>query len=438
MKGPQFTARFLWLALGLVALTPFGLFLPLLQDIGLAGMVLLILLALFDYWLTPRGEVVRIERFVTEGMTTFIGLPVELRMRGLSIWPLYVRVKDEPPAEFEAIGHDLRLKLVPGRDVLMRYTIKAKRRGEFAFGDVAVEVTGPLGLAARRFFAPLKETVSVYPDVRPLRQYVSLLARREEGAMGVRTKKYFGQGSSFESLRPYVEGDDPRKVDWKATARASSLIVRNYEEEPYQDVVAMLDCGRRMRALIGEKTKLDYAVDATLLLGYAAGLARDNVGLVAFDQKVQAYHPPQGGAAALKAMGEILYRVQPRLVEPYYEEILTEYAGRHPRRSLILLFSDLSDEYSSRVLIRSLVALKQRHVPVLVLFRDTDLEAVAASVPKNAAEMYRKAAAIEFVRLRRQVIQQLRTAGVDVVEAEAAQLAIETVNAYFRLKTSYF
>ncbi|MGH8104477.1 MAG: DUF58 domain-containing protein, partial [bacterium] len=283
MRQLHLTSTFLWLMLVCAALTPLGMFRPVFQDFGLAGSGVLLILAVFDFWLIPQGSIVRIEREIPDGLTTFTPIPMELRIRQTTPVSRTLRIKDHPPPEFDAVGHDQRVKAPPRRDIRMKYTVTARRRGVFDFGDVAVETPGPFGLATRRFFIPLPQSVAIYPDVKPLRQYVSLLARREEGAMGVRTKRFFGQGSSFESLRPYMEGDDPRKVDWKATARLGSLVARNYEEEPYQDVVALIDCGRRMRSLIGQKSKLDYAVDATLLLGYAAGLARDQVGVVAFD-----------------------------------------------------------------------------------------------------------------------------------------------------------
>ena len=160
-----------------------------------------------------------------------------------------------------------------------------------------------------------------------------------------------GRGSMFESLRDYVPGDDPVDVAWKATARHDRLITRNYESERSQNVLVMLDCGRLMVPQVDRLSRLDYGINATLLLSYVAMKQGDYIGLLAFSDQLETYIPPVKGRAALGRMNKALYRLEPRLRESNYEQICKFLSLRHRKRSLIVILTDVIDKEASSVLL---------------------------------------------------------------------------------------
>jgi len=360
---------------------------------------------------------------------------VTLQVRNQTRRWLFLRWKDEVDPLLIDGASEGRIWLPPLEQVSLTYSLLPRRRGDFTFSQVFIRFYGPFWLAGRQVKIPLSTSVRVFPDLLPVNQYLSLLAHREEYLMGVKIRRLHGQGTSFESLRDYLPDDDPRHMDWKATARRASLMVKNYEEEPFQDVFAFLDCGRMMRSRIGEKTKLDYAVEATFLLSYAAYLSRDRFGILAFDRKIQRFFLPSSGNRIFSLTGEALYNLQPQFVESAYETAFLHFSSRVTHRTLVVIFSDLLDEYSSLTLLTECMRLRPRHFPLLIIFQNEDVEALAHIFPKKIEEVYRKAASIEFLSMRHAILARLQSAGVEVVETSASQMAVNTINAYYHIKS---
>src|SRR5207244_4085979 len=161
----------------------------------------------------------------------------------------------------------------------------------------------------------------------------------------------YGKGNMFESLRDYVVGDDPADIAWKATARRGRMTIRNFETERSQNVLLVLDCGRLMTTQVENMSRLDYCINACLLLTYVAMKQGDYIGLVAFSDKVERYVPPLRGRGALGRMNEALYTLSPSLSEPNYEQACRFLALRHRKRSLIVLFTDVIDKDASSMLL---------------------------------------------------------------------------------------
>ena len=116
--------------------------------------------------------------------------------------------------------------------------------------------------------------------------------------------------TEFESLRDHVIGDDVRLVDWKAFAKRGRPIVRQFQEERGQELILLVDCGRRMAATPAEElprargarvgvsagaTKLDHALDAALEMAAVALQEGDRVGMMAFDREPRVWVAPARG-----------------------------------------------------------------------------------------------------------------------------------------------
>ena len=243
-----------------------------------------------------------------------------------------------------------------------------------------------------------------------------------------------GRGSMFESLRDYVPGDDPVDVAWKATARHDRLITRNYESERSQNVLVMLDCGRLMVPQVDRLSRLDYGINATLLLSYVAMKQGDYIGLLAFSDQLETYIPPVKGRAALGRMNEALYRLEPRLRESNYEQICKFLSLRHRKRSLIVILTDVIDKEASSVLLAYMARFARYHLPLCVTMRNLEVERLAAAEPREPADCFTKSVALQLLSRRTEALVRMRQSGVDVLDADPRQLTPQLLHRYILLK----
>jgi uncharacterized protein (DUF58 family) len=246
--------------------------------------------------------------------------------------------------------------------------------------------------------------------------------------------KWRGAGTAFESLREYSSQDDIRWVDWKATARLSRPISRNFEVERHQQVVILVDSSRALTTFCGHRTKFDAMLEAAILVARAALAQGDGLGLVVFADQVDAYLHPRRERAQLKAVIEHLYARLPRLVEPNYEAALTLAAKRNLRRTLFILFTDITVIEAARRMLLYLRTLTPRHLPLVVTIADETLEQNELQEPRTALDFYRTGVATELMYERTLLLQELKRSGVEVLDCRADQVAARSIERYLELK----
>lgn len=394
----------------------------------------LVLLALLDFRRAPGGAAVTVERRVGPRLALGEREPVTILLRSGATRDLAVDLRDEPPAGFPAEGRLLTLS-VPSRGRAQGvYWITPPARGDHAFGGITVRVAGPLGLVRRQWRLPLVTAVRVYPNFR-LATRMELLGRRSHLLRtGLHSLRRRGQGRTFESLRDYVQGDDTRHIDWKATARRRKTIVREYEVERHQNILLMLDAGRMMTAAVGNLTKLDCAVNAALLVAHAAVTHGDKVGLLVFAEDVLAYLPPRAGRRQVERVLEALYRIQPSLIEPDYAAAFRYLATRRLQRALVLVFTDLVDARASGRLLRHVAALMPHHLALLAAIADPTLQGYAQEAPTAAAAVYRQAVARDLLEERAEALRGITARGGLALDVPPEGLNLAVVNRYLEAK----
>lgn len=419
------TRRLLWL---LAATAP--LFLVSAWAAVWVDLFLLALMAL-DGALATRGGVPTVERRWPRRIS--LGAETEVALLLESAAPRRVRVTDDLPPILTRLGADeVEVDLPPREVVRIPYRVHADRRGDAALGDVHLRLLGPLGLAWRQLRIVREDALRVQPGVREVRQYRLLGLRNRLREAGFRSVRQRGEGGSFESLREYARGDDPRTLDWKATARRGTYIVRQYEVERRQNVMLAIDAGRLMTQQVGERERLDHALTAALLLADVAAMHGDNVGLLVFADRVQQYLPPS--KATLARLADALGEVHGKMVEPNYPAAFTYLAKQLRRRSLLVIFTDIIDSTASSALVAHLGKAAQRHLPIAVAIRNPDLEAAASLVPTDEAAVYRRGAAEELLQARAAALTAMQRSGVLVADTRPQDAVPAVVNRYLDVK----
>lgn len=207
-----------------------------------------------------------------------------------------------------------------------------------------------------------------------------------------------------------------------------------YETERSQNVILMLDAGRLMASPIGPLAKLDYAVNTALMLAYVAARLGDNIGLLAFADQIGVHLPPRRGKRQFLTMTEALYRLQAHLTEPDYNLAFRYFAAQSHKRSLVVLFTDLIDVRTSRLLVSHIAALSPHHLAVCVTIADPGITRLATAVPADSRSVYQRAVAEELLGERRLALEALRLRGTIALDLPADHLTPSVINKYLELK----
>jgi uncharacterized protein (DUF58 family) len=394
--------------------------------------VLLLLLAVDALSIPGEGKL-EVARRTPARISLGAQARIEVRLDNRAARRQRVRITDDLPPILAREGDDVQDVWLPARrEERVPYTVRTVRRGDGAFGDLHLRIAGPLGFAWRQRRVPRADAVRVVPGVLEVKRYRLLGMRNRLREAGFRAVRQRGEGGSFESLREYVRGDDPRTVDWKASARHTKLIVRQFELERRQNVMICIDAGRLMTQKVGERERLDYALTAALLLADVAGVHDDAVGLLVFSDKVEQFIPP--ARKSLARLADTLGEVHARMVEPNYPAAFTYLARQVRRRSLLVLFTDVIDPLASSALVTQLSRAAERHLPLAVAIRNPDLEAAAALEPVDEAAVYRRAAAEELLQSRAAALAAMQRAGVLIADTRPGDAVPAAVNRYLDVK----
>ncbi|HZY83550.1 MAG TPA: DUF58 domain-containing protein, partial [Gemmataceae bacterium] len=344
-------------------------------------------------------------------------------------------VRDEPPPDFGAAPALLRGRLPAHGHARLSYRLLPTERGNFSFGNVAVRCRGPLGLAWADRTVPAGEAVQVYPNLLEVRRYEALVRTTLVRAGGYRAKRLPGAGREFSHYRDYTPDDDYRHVSWKATARRNRPTTAVFESEHSQDVIFCLDVGRMMATRVGALTKLDHAINAVLMLTHVSQTFQDNLGLLVFSHTVHLYLPPAKGRAQHARFLQALYSVKPELCYVNYREAFNHLIGRHPKRALTMVFTDLLDDVVSREYLDAAALLRRFHLPLTLAVADVPLQDLAARRPEDVEGLYNVLVARDLLHGRAELLRGLERQGVLVLDTVPDRLTIDAVNRYLALKT---
>ena len=397
------------------------------------GALLLAFLAL-DLRALVRIPDVRLDREVAASLALGAWAPVRLRLVSDGERPVRLALFDHYPAAAELKGLPAELELAAGGTAEVEYRIRPRRRGDVTFGRVEVLVGSPAALWRRRRWRGAEQRVKVLPNFKPVARYALLALSDRLGQMGIRVHQRRGEGLEFHELREYRQGDSQRRIDWKATARRQTLISREYEEEKNQQVLLLVDCGRRMRALDGDLTHFDHVLNAVLLLTWVALRQGDAVGLMtlAGDDR---WLPPRKGQNGMSSILRSVYDLETSLEPPDYLEAATRLMGRQRRRALVVLMTNLRDEDATE-LVPALGLLRTRNLVLLASLRETVLREVLAAPPVSFQAALTTTAAHRYLEARQKTHEAIRGRGVLTLDVEPDRLAIQVVNRYLDVKRS--
>ena len=405
--------------------------------VGLGTTIIALGLALFDLWRSPRPSDVAVQRDSGDVLSLGAENPVRLRLRNRANRPITVEVHDEAPAPCETPDLPATATLPPGRRRVLTYHILPHRRGDGRFGTLFLRSRSRWGLWDLTAEFSEDRSVRIYPDIRSV-QRTELLARQNRLAeAGVRMSKLRGRGSEFDRLREYRREDEYRGIDWKATARHTDLISREYVVERNQNVILVLDCGRGMCNAVDGINHFDRALNAAILLAYVALRQGDTVGLIAVSNKVERFVPPLRTLGSVRTLVARTYDLMPRYDASDYELMVSELRRRFRKRSLVILCTHALDEVHLGQIVDNVRTPQEPHLMLTAFLRNVPLASRLASVPRTDLEAFQVAAAAEIHAAQTHQLARLSQAGVMAVDALPEDLSARLISQYLEIKARH-
>lgn len=374
------------------------------------------------------------------GVVASLGEPqdVELTIENLSRRECELRLRDDVPPTFHAEPGEFLTSVPAASLAVLEYRLTPRRRGTYTMRQVDALVSSRFGLWSRAVALPCLTELRVYPDIRQIERYTVLARRDKLSLLGVRRSRKLGTDNEFERLRDYIEGDEPRHMDWRATARRRKLTVRAHQVNQSQRLIFLIDCGRMMAGDTGEGlSPLDHALNAMLLLAHVALIRGDQVGLLAFSDTIKAFVPPTGGARRINRIVHSVHNLFPEMVETRFDRAFVELEKRCGKRSLVILVTNLFDDVNAQIVADNLGNVVGRHLPLGVFLRDHDIFALADAAPDSGPGLYKGAAAAALLNWRERALAGLRLRGVLTLDLFPDDLTAPLINQYLQIKARH-
>ncbi|MBO9717269.1 MAG: DUF58 domain-containing protein [Pseudoxanthomonas sp.] len=388
-------------------------------------------LALLDALWLRRRPTPEVQRQLPDALP--VGHRREVELRIVATRRQRLDVFDLHPVGWPVEGLPRTVRVKPGEATSLRYRLTAAARGLAGFPGTQLRLHSPLRLWTQSRIAGTPRQVRVYPDFAPLARLALLSAEQASRLVGAHVRRRRGEGTDFQQMREYRVGDSLRRIDWKATARARKLVSREYQEERNQQLLLVVDTGRRMLASEGGLSHFDHALNAALVVAWLGLRQGDAVGLMAAGGAAR-WVPPRRGMGALDALLRASYDLQPEAVATDYLALAAELASRQPRRALVMLATNVRDE-DSEELLAAVRLLQRRHLVCVASLREQVLDATldATEVADLDAAVTLGATA-HYLRQRAAANDALRRNGVMALDVAPADLPAALVERYLAVK----
>lgn len=404
--------------------------------IGIIGIVTLFSFLMIDILLTfSIKKPVLIQRNLAKILNLGDENEVELIFENTTNQPINLIYYEGYPIEMQKREAQEHLFLLSGETRSINYVFKPKTRGDFKFGNIHLFISSVLFLCKRKMEFELEQTVQVYPSILQMKQYELKVFHQQTRAQGIKKIRRIGHNNEFEQIKNYVQGDDVRTVNWKATSKRNELMVNQYQEERSQSVYSLIDKSRNMQVEFEGMTMLDYAINSSLVFSNVAIKKGDRAGLVTFSDKIGTQLVAERNAGQLRRILNLLYKQKTHFREASYELLYESIHQTVKTRSLLMLYTNFESEFAMRRALPTLKRLNQKHVLVLVFFQNNEMEELAYQRIDTVENIYQSAVAEKLINLKVNIARELKQNGIQTLLTRPEDLNVSTINKYLELKS---
>lgn len=360
---------------------------------------------------------------------------ISLSFENITNQPLNLIFQEGFPVEMQRRNEEKHLFVGPGEVKSYSYKFTPKSRGDFNFGDVHVFISSLLFLCKRHLIFELREEVQVFPSVLQMKQYELKVFHQQTRAQGIKKIRRIGHNNEFEQIKSYVQGDEIRTVNWKATSRKHELMVNQYQEERSQNVYSVIDKSRNMQMQFNDMTMLDYAINSSLVFSNIAIKKGDRAGLITFADKIGTQLLAERNSGQLRRILRLLYNQKTHFRDASYELLYESIHQTVKTRSLLMVYTNFESDFAMRRALPTLKRLNQKHVLVLIFFQNNEMEELAYQRIDSIENIYQSAVAEKLINLKVNIAKELKQHGIQTILTRPEDLNAATINKYLELKS---
>lgn len=430
------TKRLYWLFIGLILCFVFGYFLPLFYSIAQpAFFALLVLLGVDFFLLFGTGGAIEVQRSLKERFSNGDENEVIVVTQSSYLFPVIGTVLDELPAQFQIRDFKMVFSLPAKKSETRKYYLRPTARGSYSFGNLNVLIESKIGLIGKRTVEQASTEVKVYPSFIRLHQYELMAISRQLHMHGQKKVRRIGNSQEFDTIRDYVRGDDPRHINWSATARRGHLMMNHFVDERSQNVYCIIDKSRTMKMPFKGLTLLDYAINASLVMADISLKKGDKSGLITFEDKVDEYVTAGNRNLQLHQIMEALYRQATSFKEPDLSSVHNFVRKNLTQRSLLLFFTNFESIHSLNRQLQYLRLINREHLLLVIYFRNTEVDVLLKQKATSVREIYDQAIGFQMYDEKILIKEALKKAGILSLYTTPENLNIDVINKYIEVKT---
>jgi uncharacterized protein (DUF58 family) len=397
-----------------------------------AVMLILVVLDLLLLYNTARG--VFASRDLPERLSNGDENEIIIDTENFYAFPVRVGIIDEIPFQFQKRDVWFKSKLKAGEKKRISYTLRPTKRGEYQFGKLRIYVQSPLGLFSKRYNYGKDITVPVYPSFLQMRKYELMAISNRLNEVGIKRIRRIGHSMEFDQVKSYIQGDDYRTVNWKATARKGELMVNSYVDEKAQQVYCVIDKSRVMKMPFEGLSLLDYAINASLALSNVALLKQDKAGLITIAEKPGSIVAADRKPAQLGKIMEVLHKEKTRYLETNMEALHNTIRTVLKQRSLVVFYTNFESMSALNRQLPFLKRIAKFHLLLLVFFENTELKAITDEPARDVEGIYLKTIASKFAYEKKLMVKELARHGILSILTAPDKLTLNVINRYLAIK----
>ncbi len=418
-----------------VVLFMFAFFFPWLGIIPQLVFYTLLLLTFIDIYLLYRTHKgVFAKRHAPERLSNSDDNELGIYIENWYPFNVSIGIIDEIPFQFQKRDVWFKTTLNPRQRKMINYVLRPTKRGEYEFGYIRVFVKSPLGLVSRRYNFKQTENLPVYPSFLQMRKYELMAISNQLTEIGIKKIRRLGHSLEFEQVKNYVQGDDYRTINWKATARQGSLMTNAYTDEKSQQVYCVIEKSRVMKMPFEGLSLLDYAINASLVLSNVALLKEDKAGLITIAEKIGAVIPADRRPTQINKILEVLYREKTRYLETNMELLYSTIRSVIKQRSLVVFFTNYESLSALQRQLPFLKRIAKFHLLLVVFFENTELKKLSEKPADDVEGIYIKTIAEKFAYDKKLIVKELAKHNIQSILSTPQNLTINTINRYLELK----
>ena len=359
---------------------------------------------------------------------------IQIKITNQYLFRTALKIIDELPFQFQKRDFGLFSRLKSGENKFFSYSVRPTERGVYSFGSLNIFASSPIGLLSRKYRFGVDKEVPVYPSFLQLRKYDLLAFSNRLSEYGIKKIRRIGHTMEFEQIKDYIQGDDIRNINWKATAKKGQLMVNQFQDEKSQPVYSVIDKGRVMKMPFNELSLLDYAINATLVISNIALKKHDKAGMFSFSNKIENRVAAERRSSQMNLILETLFNLKTNFVESDFSRLYVEVKRNLPQRSLLLLYTNFETLDALHRQLPYLQAIAKQHLLVVIFFENTELAAFAKEKANTTLQIFEQTIAEKFIFEKQLIVNELRNYGIQTILTKPEDLTINTINKYLEIK----